>query len=77
MPRYFFHCAAEHHGTVDDIGAELADAAAARAYALDMARRISAAAQPVVTNWSGWTIGVTDETGRRLLTVRFSDALES
>lgn len=75
MSRYFFHLH-DDLDTIDEEGAELADADAARAFAVQNAR--SAAAASVLSgclDLEHW-IEVADEEGRTVLTVPFAEAVQ-
>lgn len=79
MPRYFFHL---RHGpgpdglAVDPEGDELAGPEAARAHALTVARDLIARVRlDAVRDWFACTFEVTDEEGRAVLRVPFSDTV--
>lgn len=78
MARYFFHL---RYGwpvsklAVDPEGDEVADASLLRDYALDIARKVSRTRSRAVRDWMGCAHEVTDEQGRRVLTVPFKDSV--
>ncbi|MCF4124524.1 DUF6894 family protein [Methylobacterium sp. SyP6R] len=79
MPRYFFHV---RHGTgsdglaLDPEGDELAGPEAARAHALMVARDlITRVRLHAVRDWFACSFEVTDEDGRPVMTVPFSDTV--
>ena len=73
MPRYFFNV---HDGRdyPDDEGTELPDLAAVRAEALQSSGEMLRDSKGAADFWSGddWTMNVTDEAGKTVLTLRFS-----
>ena len=73
MPRYFFNV---HDGRdyPDDQGTELPDLAAVRAEALRSSGEMLRDSKGAGDFWSGddWTMNVTDEAGKTMLTLRFS-----
>ena len=75
MPRYFFNV---HDGRdyPDDEGTELPDLAAVRAEALRSSGEMLRDNNGTAEFWSGddWTMNVTDEAGKTVLTLRFSGA---
>lgn len=77
MPRYFFNV---HHRpgptglAVDPEGDELPDVNAARAYALAQARiMVARERHTLIHDWMVCSFEITDEKGKPVLTVPFSD----
>ncbi len=75
MARFYFHVHDGTHAFLDDGGLDLPGAAAALAEARQTAWALMYGLQHEVTDWSAWTVEVTDETGRSLSTLPFSGLL--
>ena len=73
MSRYFFNVVGMQD--IDDGGEELPDAKSARAHTLKAARELLSEAALVGWDCSDWTMVVTDESGRTVLTLRLGDTL--
>jgi hypothetical protein len=73
MPRFFFNVV---NGDLeaDKLGAELPDPKAARDEAVRTARELIAEGVSMHGEWHHWKVVVTDETGRTVMTVPFSEA---
>lgn len=73
MGTYYFHLIGAK--TISDPdGVELSDVTAARVHALTVARELSANANQFLGHsWSDWTLSVTDESGRRVLSFPMND----
>ncbi len=75
MPRYFFHIR-EIESTVEDTeGIEFPDEAAVRKEAVRSARDLMVEHIRRGLDVSGWSYEVTDEHGRPIMTVPFSEAI--
>jgi hypothetical protein len=73
MTRFYFHV---HDGTnafLDDCGLDLPAGTAALTEARQTAWALIYDLQHEVTDWSAWTVEVTDETGRSLSILSFND----
>lgn len=79
MPRYFFsirHRPGIKGLALDEEGDELPDLNAAREHALYMARDMIARHRTdVIRDWFACSFEITDEEGRRVLTVPFGDTI--
>ena len=75
MPLYFFHFTNGAHAIPDIEGLNFADIAAARDCAVDDARYLIEKNQ--VPGWKRWRVEVTDEAGRALITIPFTDVWDS
>ena len=79
MPRYFFnirHRPGPAGLAVDEEGDELADVASAREHALSAARSMIAQDRlTMVRDWMVCSFEITDEQGRHVLTIPFSDTM--
>jgi hypothetical protein len=79
MPRYFFslrHRPGENGLAVDHEGDELADETQVRAHALHVAREtIVKDRMATVRDWMVCSFEITDEAGRHVMTVPFSDTV--
>jgi hypothetical protein len=74
MARFFFHFSSKHKLVRDPKGRELEDIGAAHRHALRLIEKaILLLSQEL--DWSGWSIEVSDATGRTVLTVLFPPAL--
>lgn len=72
MPRYFFHFSDGKRQFSDSSGAELSGLAAARRHAIDQVREIKAAmCDPFIQDLSGWTMIVSDASGKSIFTIGF------
>ena len=73
MPRYFFHVR-DGKDFPDTEGSELPDLDAVRTEALKASGEMLRDSKGRAEFWSGddWTMNVTDEAGRPVLTLRFS-----
>jgi hypothetical protein len=73
MPRYFFNVH-DSRDYPDNEGMELPDLAAVRAEAIRSSGEMLRESKDVADFWSGddWTMNVTDEAGKTVLTLRFS-----
>jgi hypothetical protein len=75
MPRYFFHARGPNSYVVDHEGVALTSVEAARETALRIIRDTAAEAAELAGGGE-WTVLVTDEDGRIVLTIPFSEALK-
>jgi len=79
LPRYFLSL--RYKGgpdglAIDDEGDELPNLGALRAHVLESARDLMHKTHiGAIPDWSRCTLEVTDETGHRVLTLRFAEAL--
>jgi len=79
MPRYFFslrHRPGENGLAVDHEGDELADETLVRAHALHVARQtVAKDRMATLRDWFVCSFETTDEAGRHVMTVPFSDTV--
>jgi hypothetical protein len=75
MARFYFHVHDGTHAFLDDGGLDLPGEAAALTEARQTAWALMYDLRHEVTDWSAWTVEVTDETGRSLSTLPFNDLL--
>jgi len=73
MNRFFFHFASKQEFVRDNEGRECPDLAAAHQHAMLMMRKAARLLSDEV-EWRGWSIKVTDEAGRTVLSVLFPEA---
>jgi len=73
MPRFYFHLCAPDQVFADNMGSDLSDLSAARARALLLADRVMMFFEFAdrASDFRRWTVDVTDEKRRSLITVRF------
>ena len=73
MPRFYFHLCAPDQVFTDDIGSDLSDLSAAHARALILADRVMMifGFADRISDFRRWTVDVTDEEQRSLITVKF------
>jgi hypothetical protein len=73
MPRFYFHLRAPGQVFADNMGGELSDLSAAHARALLLADRVMMifGFADRTSDFRRWTVDVTDEKHRSLITVRF------
>ena len=73
MPRFYFHVCAFGQNFRDDVGSEVGDLAAAHSRAMVLADRIMAfpCFADVPPDFRRWTVKVTDESRRCVITVIF------
>ncbi len=76
MTRFFFHFSSRDQFVADPIGRELAHIGAAHRHALLLIEKAVLLFSHEL-DWSGWSIGVCDTTGRTLLNVLFPRHLGS
>ncbi len=76
VPRFFFHVR-DGQDLPDTEGTELPDVAAARTKVLRTSGKMLRGNKGAAEFWSGdnWTMTVTDEVGRPVLTLRFSGTM--
>lgn len=67
--RLFFHLVNSRDTILDDTGIEVADEAQARTEAMRAIAEFRAEDPSAPRDWSGWTLRVTDQTGRVILTI--------
>jgi len=70
VTRFFFHFSSRDQFVADPIGRELAHIGAAHRHALLLIEKAVLLFSHEL-DWSGWSIGVSDTTGRTLLNVLF------
>ncbi len=74
--RYFMNLRYRDHLYEDEEGDELPDSAAAKAHAIETARDLIATGRlTTIRNWYDCTFEITDETGRMVLEVPFSETI--
>lgn len=72
VPRYYFHFSDGKRQFTDAAGFELHGVAAARTHAIRHARELKAAiCHPQIQDLSGWTMTVTDVSGRTIFEIDF------
>ena len=72
MRRYFFHLRNNAGWSRDQAGSLLANEAEAIAEALRAARLLMQSSSDAPSDWRGWTLQVTDESGTVLFVLPFS-----
>ena len=76
MPRYFMNLRYRDRLFADEEGDELLDDTAVRAHAIETARDLIANARvSAIRNWLDCTFEITDDGGRLVLTMPFSQAI--
>ena len=76
VARYFMNLRYRDHLYEDEEGDELLDSAAAKAHAIETACDLIATGRlTTIRNWYDCTFEITDETGRMVLEVPFSDTI--
>lgn len=79
MPRYFLNLRyrpGDNGLAVDQEGVELADETQVRAHALEMARQaIAKDRMATIRDWMDCSFEITDEAGRHVMTVPFSEVV--
>ncbi len=76
MPRYFFNVRTREHVIEDGEGAYLADLATARSEAVEVASELVEESMKAIGRVDRRdAVEVTDEAGRRVLTVRFGEVM--
>jgi hypothetical protein len=73
MDRVYFHCYNTIGVSIDRCGSAVADLAEAREHAALVVR--SLIMTPVLEDWRGWVLHVSDEDGEEIFTVRFASLL--
>lgn len=76
VPRYYFHLDECGDGTQDQEGHDIADNAAARAYAINMARSIMRAEIDEGRLCMRCAIKIAEADGEHVMTVQFSEAIK-
>ena len=75
VTRFYFHIHDGTHAFLDDGGLDLPGDTAALTEARQAAWALMYDLRHEVSDWSAWTVEVTDETGRSLSTLPFNDLL--
>jgi hypothetical protein len=75
MARFYFHVHDGSHAFLDDGGLDLPSEAAALTEARQAAWALIYDLRHEVSDWSTWSVQVTDGTGRSLSTLPFDDLL--
>jgi hypothetical protein len=74
VPRYFFHFSDGRRRFSDAIGQDLSGIAAARRHAVAQVRELKIAmCHPGIQDLSGWTLVVTDESGKTVFELAFDN----
>ena len=73
--RFYFHLTNGEDVIGDEVGALASDVHAAVSYALEAIEQLRAEDPSAVAEWLGWTLEVTDETGRIIETFSLDDPL--
>ena len=74
MARFFFHFSSKHKFVRDPKGRELRDTGAAHRHALLLIEKAVLLLSHEL-DWSGWSINISDATGRTVLNVLFQPGL--
>lgn len=72
VPRYFFHFSDGKRQFTDNTGVELSGLSVARTHAVQQVRELKAAmCDPHIQDLSGWTMSVSDASGKSVFTIGF------
>ncbi len=76
LPRYYFHVRHRSRFFPDEEGEELPGEVAMRLHAIETARDLLRVPSTTIPDWLECTLEVSDEAGRTVLTLPFSEAVE-